>query len=425
MLWGALTRLKFVTPLFIVCFGCGDGDTCRSVEGCTDDDGDGIGGQAGSTGASGTGGDTSAGAGGDHVSAGSGGQQEPGESGAGGRDDHGAAGTATAGGEASGGEASGGETSGGAGFGGNPDVGGEGGNGASGGGAEPGSFTCAEDIRITNEAELAEFAALRCTAAGGDLVIESTSLRNLDALAGGPLRVIHGSLNLIDNTVLEDVSGLRGLERIGASLRLISNGSLTGLEGLEDVEQVGQDPAAHSLVFIENGALTSLEALGASAAAPLQLQTNLLVNGNPLLGALRGLSGLTGLPSITIVGNAALTEIGGLTDLDDAESINLFQNPLLATCAFPNLSTTRYLTIVMNDALRTVSLPALHTVSGQLTLSENSALEDVGTLDALTYAGELTILRNPMLPQCFVDALDARLMSCSRCDQNDTSATCD
>jgi hypothetical protein len=48
----------------------------------------------------------------------------------------------------------------------------------------------------------------------------------------------------------------------------------------------------------------------------------------------------------------------------------------------------------------------------------------VGTLDALTSLDSLVFASNASFPQCFVDALDARLMACTACMGNDTTATC-
>jgi hypothetical protein len=49
----------------------------------------------------------------------------------------------------------------------------------------------------------------------------------------------------------------------------------------------------------------------------------------------------------------------------------------------------------------------------------------MGTLDSLLSVEMLVIAGNPMLPQCFVDELDQRLMACNMsCGGNDMTATC-
>jgi hypothetical protein len=304
-------------------------------------------------------------------------------------------------------------------------AGGDGGAAENGGAPNLVGFTCADDIIITNDAELAEFARLRCRVLGGDLEIASPSIRNLDALDGSGLEVIGGSLNLVNNAVLDNVSGLRGLRRIEKSLGVVMNGLLTGLEGLEKVERIGNDASEDSLVMMDNQVLSSLEALGAMAAEPIRLHTRVMITYNPVLPSLRGLTGLQSTQFLMISNNTTLTEIGGLTDLFEAQNLDIHQNEMLETCDFPILENAGNLTVSANPNLESVSLPDLAYVFGTLTFTENWALKDVGTLDELESAGQLVIRLNPLLPQCFVDALGERLMTCVSCELNDFNATCD
>ena len=71
-----------------------------------------------------------------------------------------------------------------------------------------------------------------------------------------------------------------------------------------------------------------------------------------------------------------------------------------------------------------MSLPVL-TSAESFTVAGNQSLETLGTLNALLSVGTLTIAGNPRLPQCFVDALDLRLMACNMsCGGNDMTAVC-
>jgi hypothetical protein len=83
--------------------------------------------------------------------------------------------------------------------------------------------------------------------------------------------------------------------------------------------------------------------------------------------------------------------------------------------------------ITGNGGLGSAALPALETVTQSLTVAGNPVLTTLGTLDALTDVESMFITQNPMLPQCFVDALDERLGSpCGgNCMDNDASASCD
>jgi hypothetical protein len=59
-----------------------------------------------------------------------------------------------------------------------------------------------------------------------------------------------------------------------------------------------------------------------------------------------------------------------------------------------------------------------------LNISGNPALTTVGELPSLSVIDSLIIAGNTSLPQCEVDAIEARVNACTACESNDDNASC-
>jgi hypothetical protein len=135
------------------------------------------------------------------------------------------------------------------------------------------------------------------------------------------------------------------------------------------------------------------------------------------------LGGLVEGSGVTITGNDALTTFGAFAELESASALTVASNLRLESIELGALLTAASLTVTNNDSLRTLDLESL-TEAGTLTVVSNVTLTDVGTLEALTEVETLVIAGNPLLPQCFVDELEARLRACTACEGNDAAAVC-
>lgn len=342
---------------------------------------------------------------------GSGGAADTGTSG---RDTGGAAPIARAG--------SGGEDEAGAGGDGGTNDSGAGGQTEGGSGGVTPGMVCTGDVAIANLADLAAFAARECETLKGTLTITSPSLTNLEALAPNPVRIITGGLVIDQNPALTDITALAGLERVAGSLVIVGNPLLASIAGLEDLRRVGSNTTENTLVVGDNPLLESLSPLEGID----QLLTSVTVTGNAALKSLAGVDRLRAASNITIAANQALEEIGGLTTLEECGVLTLASNPGLESVALPALRGAGSLGITGNTSLETVALPSLEEVPDTLTVAGNPELTTLGTLDSLTSVGQLIISGNAKLPQCFVDALDARLHACGQpCVGNDAAAICD
>jgi hypothetical protein len=279
---------------------------------------------------------------------------------------------------------------------------------------------CHEDVLITSDAELAGFAELRCAVLDGSLTVRSETLTNLSALAPSSLRAIREDLVFDTNPALANIAGLAGIERIDGSLVIMNNAALAKLDGLDKLMRLGSDPAANTLVVSQNPLLEDVAALDGVDS----MQVGVVVTGNDRLSSLHGIGRLRATNSVTIANNTALIEFGGLSDLEECGSFLAAGNGL-TSLALPSLTRAQSLSITGHPALLAIDLPVLTSVETSLTFASNPVLETVGTLDALESVGTLTVAGNPAFPQCFVDALDARLSACNEsCGGNDETATC-
>lgn len=314
--------------------------------------------------------------------------------------------------------------------------GGDGGNGGDGAGACTALLDCEEgldcdpdygcvtictgDVLITSVTELGAFAARGCQVLNGSLTVSSAELSSLDALAPTSLRVVREDLVFDQNSVLADIGGLIGLERIDGSLVVMSNAMLSNLDGLDTLRRLGSNSTSNTLVLGQNPVLEHVTAL----AGVDRMLVSVVATGNASLLTLAGIDGLRVANNVTLANNPALVDLVGLSKLEECGSCLAAGNGL-TSLALPSLTRADSLSLTGHSALVAVSLPALTTIDTSLTIASNPVLETLGTLDALASVGTLTIAGNASLPQCFVDGLDARLSACNAsCGGNDVIATC-
>jgi hypothetical protein len=386
----------------------------------------------GGAGASGSGGTAAAGKAGSGASAGS-------TSGGSGGDETSGGHGGSAGGEATGGNAGSGEAGAGADSGGD---GGAAGGAPNGGGLGAdcdrdddcsegrscyGDFGCAvvceqESTELMTAEEVSQFAARACEVLSGSLRIHGSALTNVDGLESGSLRVVSGDLTLGESSALENVRGLRNLQRIGGSLVIQANEELRTLEGLEGLERLGSNSVSNTIVLASNPLLESVAALGNVS----RILAGLVVTSNAALPSLTGIDSMRATSNVLVANNAALTQLGGLQALEAVGMVTIASNQAITSVQLPALETAETLAFTGLSQLTTISLPQLTTISASLTIAANPLLGTLGATDGWLAVESMTITDNASLPQCEVDLLDARLMACAgTCAMNDASATCD
>ncbi|HVK98209.1 MAG TPA: hypothetical protein VM553_00280 [Dongiaceae bacterium] len=205
---------------------------------------------------------------------------------------------------------------------------------------------------------------------------------------------------ILDDTTFRDVAPLNSLNHIGGNLvvnrsqirtandlhlnaalvldgglQLRNNRNLTSLTGLESISQLGE------LIIENNRVLKNLTGLGGLE----RIDGNLLVKGNAKLADLSGASRLANIDgSLTLDDNAALVSTKGVETLQNIQlDLNLLSNPALASLE---------------------GFAGLTRIGGTLAIDVNttshntpSRLTNLSGLDALTHTGSIRINTNPQL----------------------------
>lgn len=212
----------------------------------------------------------------------------------------------------------------------------------------------------------------------GDVALGSLSeLASLEGLHN--LESVGGALSIaVCKQLKTDLSGLRGLRRVGADLRL-NNVDVTSLHGLEGLTQVGEAGGPTALIELSLARLTSLDGLGVAwhdAHALLVFDTRIT--------DLDRLAGAVSLRSLALQHNTLLTDIDGLGSLEVVEGeLELQSNSALSDLgALARLRSVGAFTLTYAKQVSDLSpLTALAAI-GRLTV-DHSGLTDLGPLPAL------------------------------------------
>ena len=170
-----------------------------------------------------------------------------------------------------------------------------------------------------------------------------------DAASYGACGTIRGDLR-ISAPELSDLSALANLRQVTGTLEIAENSGLEDLSGLEQLGQVG------TLVVRDNAALETLRGLEGLARAG-----KVVIERNGLYQA-AGVSNLRDVGELVIRDNARLNSLHGFRSLSHAGSVEIARNPRLCARGM---------------------LPALSKVDGQVTLKSNRGLSKPEVRDLL------------------------------------------
>ena len=201
------------------------------------------------------------------------------------------------------------------------------------------------------------------TYAAGLVIKNNATLANLDALSNLD-EVKFGGIDIENNAALTSLSGLSDVGPFGADLKIIGNPLLTNLNGLSGITGLTDIDAEHNLEIKNNSSLTSLDGLAIAG-----ISGDLIIDGNPVLTDIGGLSNLTLVKeAVRIKNNFALPNVDGLSSLTTIHALEITSNHSLA-----NLD----------------GLSALHLVVGGINISSNPSLTDFCGLYNLFHTGDI------------------------------------
>jgi hypothetical protein len=156
-------------------------------------------------------------------------------------------------------------------------------------------------LSISGNSSLTDISGLSSMATAGAILIQNNPLSNLNGLSG-PTNLV--ALQLLDNPFLSNLSAISGLTSL-VNLVIGGNDVLANLDSLSGLTAVTGD-----INIINNPVLTDISGLtGASGFQSLDIRQN------PLLTSLDGLQGETALTGLILEDNDSLTNVDPLAGL--------------------------------------------------------------------------------------------------------------
>ncbi len=232
---------------------------------------------------------------------------------------------------------------------------------------------------------------------GGNLSLNNTNLEDLSGLE--PLRSLHGGVFFEGNQLLTSLAGLDNLEAIGGEIRLWSNPVLTDFDALE-----GAAGDLSTLYITGCPSLASLDGIASvNRIRTVRLQQL------PLVASLQALGGVPITDDLTLIGLDGVTDLSPLSASDTLPLSIVLSDLSITTLAGLEgvLSDMESLQIQDNPGLVSLGgLENLRTISGQLTISDNASLTNLSGLTNLTtVANGIVRVRNNGLTS--LDGLDS------------------
>lgn len=232
---------------------------------------------------------------------------------------------------------------------------------------------------------------------------------DLPSLAGlDNVTEVLGDLTIEANHALTDLVGFGSLVEAPALVKVQNNDGLLTLDGLTPggvLTHVG------SLVIIENN---SLEDLSDLYDALETVGEYVYIQDNPALTSINTFGNLVSAGQyLTIDNHPSLSEITGFGNLQTVGLLGagwdfeVIDCPLLTTLnSFTSLSEVgKDFEISGNNNLTTMEFPGLTSIEGALSIGVNASLTSLVGLGDFTLAGPLFILSNSSLPECEAEGI--------------------
>ena len=247
---------------------------------------------------------------------------------------------------------------------------------------------------------------------GGNLaILEQIGLTGVQLptllTVGGSIEAVGNTqLDQIDLTALTEASSIRMIDNALASLELATLHTVGDLEirdlGQLEAIDLGALATVDALLIEDNPRLMELSGITALTSAQ-----SLRVAGNAAMGLVEGFDGLTSVAgALELIDNADLKTLSGFAALTETGALVIDNNPLLAAIdAFGALQTTDDLRIATApalgslpafDALQTAGTIEMVTLHGVTQLSQLSSLTSV---DRLVLVDLFRLSSVPTLPQ--------------------------
>ncbi len=209
----------------------------------------------------------------------------------------------------------------------------------------------------------------------------------------------------ISGADINDLSPLLQLDTVG-SLVILNNDILENLSGLDNLRSMMDN----TNIIISNNLI--LENVSALANFENTQPVDLTIQNNPQLSSLSGFASLQGIMYIVFIdNNDSLENLNGLEGITLIDELVLRNNDNLNTVSsFINLNRTGSLEFINNDYLETLDFPNDLEFFGSLYITDNAILNNIDTFKSNSnFTDELIIENNPNLSYCSIEPICSNL----------------
>ena len=230
------------------------------------------------------------------------------------------------------------------------------------------------------------------TCANGEFRIQDCD--NLQSITGlENMLYIYGSIYLINNLLLNDLTAWKNLEKISGRIYVVNNKSLTSINGFDNINQI------EDLDLLDNPILTDLKGL-----RNINSIEGINIRNNNLLSDLSSFNKITSVQYLTIESSNSVTDLKGFCNLQNiGVKLNIYRNPkLIDLTGLEKLNSLSHLYIHSNDSL--LSLKGLNNLnkiinnSYSITIGNNKNLKSLYGLNNLSQVnGYIQIFNNALL----------------------------
>jgi hypothetical protein len=241
------------------------------------------------------------------------------------------------------------------------------------------------DVTISNQEEVNTFGSNNFTSIIGNLTI----LNGIDIIDLTPLKeltTISESLRIGGNLILKDLNGLNNLSSV-LHIGIAANESLINIDALSNISKIGQDNTLYTFQINNNPNLLNVDGLSGLTYIPGFAN----ITDNKSLNSLKGLSGITQIEQgLDIKSNPSLTNLSGLQMTKGQVSIS-YNDGLISLAGLENLISISDLDIVGNASLTTLNgINNLQKVEGNLNIGNNLKLTNFCSIRLLVISDNIT-----------------------------------
>lgn len=230
------------------------------------------------------------------------------------------------------------------------------------------------------------------TCANGEFRIQDCD--NLQSITGlENMQYIYGSIYLMNNRLLNDLTAWKNLKKISEGIYVINNKSLTSINGFDNINQV------EGIDLIDNPILTDLKGFHNISSIK-----GINIRNNNLLSDLSSFNKITSVQYLSIESSNSITDLKGFCNLQDiGVELHIYHNPkLIDLTGLEKLNSLNRLYIHSNESLLSLkglnNLNKIITNSYSITIGYNKNLKSLIGLNNLSQVdGYIQIFNNALL----------------------------